>query len=165
MEKTETPRVRGRKKGSEVDGMADSKYVERVRTYTVVAGECPAAPAGSEVFAFLHTGRCEAGEIVTYAGGDGPRGVTFGRVLDVLFRDGGAVYLISRQDPAEPPIEVPDSEVLGEVFDIITPEDMAAIRDEAVHIFGPSQTVGGHGGTVGAGPVRVSRPRRSRRRR
>lgn len=160
--------------------MTDSEYVERVRTYTVAAGECPAAPAGSEVFAFLHTGRCEAGEIVTYAGGDGPRGVTFGRVLDVLFRDGGVVYLISRQDPADPPIEIPDSEVVGEVLSMMTPdeiaekmadeiddelstaspEDAGALLDKAVRILWPSKAAGGHGGAVEVGPVRVSRPRR-----
>lgn len=148
----------------EMIGMTDREWVEGVEPYMVVAGECPAAPAGSIVDVFPHVGWCEAGEIVAYAGGDGPSDVTFGRVLDVLFRNGDAVYLISRQDPAEPPIEVPDSEVVGEVLSIMTPEEVAAVADEAARILGPSQTVGGHGGAVGAGSVRVSRPRRSRRR-
>lgn len=165
-----------------MEGMTDREYVDGVRTYRVVAGECPAAPAGSEVFVFPHVGWSEAGETVAYAGGDGLDGVTFGRVLDVLFRDGAAVYLISRQDPAESPIEVPDSEVVGEVLSIMTPEEIAekiadeideelstaspedvgTLLDEAVRILWPSQTAGG---AVEAGPVRVSRPRRSRRHR
>lgn len=168
-----------------MEGMTDREYVGGVRVYTVVAGECPNAPAGSEVFVFPHVGWSEAGETVAYAGGDGLDGVTFGRVLDVLFRDGAAVYLISRQDPTEPPIEVPDSEVVGEVLSIMTPEEIAekmadeideelstaspedvgTLLDEAVRILWPSQTAGGHGGAAGAGPMRVSRPRGSRRRR
>ena len=142
-----------------MDGMTDREYVDGVRTYTVVAGECPAAPAGSEVFVFPHVGWSEAGEIVSYAGGDGLGGVTFGRVLDVLFRGGDAVYLIARQDPAEPPIEVPDSEVVGEVLSIMPPDEVAAL------IAAECQTAGGRGGAAEAGPVRVSRSRRARHRR
>ena len=145
--------------------MADREYLDGVEPYMVVAGECPAAPAGSIVFAFPHVGWSEAGEIVAYAGGDGLGDVTFGRVLDVLFRDGDAAYLIGRQDPAEPPIEVPDSEVVGEVLSIMTPDEVAALADEAAHTLRPSQTAGWYGGAVEAGPVRVSRPRRARRRR
>ena len=141
-----------------MDGMTDEEYLGGVRTYAVVAGECPAAPAGSIVYAFPHVGWSEAGEIVTYAGGDGPNGVTFGRVLDVLFKGGDTVYLISRQDPAEPPIEVPDSEVVGEALSIMPPDEAAALN------LGPSQAAGERGGAAEAGPVRVSRPRRSRRR-
>lgn len=167
---------------TEIDGMTDREYVGGVRAYTVVAGECPNAPAGSIVYVFPHVGWSEAGEVVAYAGGDGLDGVTFGRVLDVLFRGGDAVYLISRQDPADPPIEIPDSEVVGEVLSMMTPdeiaekiadeidvelstaspEDAGALLDKAARILWPSQTVGG---AVEAGPVRVSRPRRSRRRR
>lgn len=159
MEKTETPRVRGRKRDIEMDGMTDREYMEGIGAHRVVAGECPAAPAGSVVYVFPHVGWSEAGEVVTYAGGDGPNGVTFGRVLDVLSRGGAAVYLIARQDPAEQPVEVPDSEVVGEVLSIMPPDEAAAL------ILGPSQTAGGYGGAVGAGPVYVSRPRRARHRR
>lgn len=160
-----------------MDGMTDGDYVDGVEPYMVVAGECPNAPAGSIVYVFPRVGWSEAGEVVAYAGGDGPSEVTFGRVLDVLFRGGDAVYLISRLNPADPPIEMPDSEVVGEVLSMMTPEeiveelsrvspeDVAALRDEAAHIFGPSKAAGGHGGAVEVGPVRVSRPRRSRRRR
>lgn len=150
---------RGRKKGAEMDGMTDREYVDGVEPYVVVAGECPAAPAGSIVNIFPHVGWSEAGEVVTYAGVDGRGGVTFGRVLDVLYRGGDAVYLIARQDPAEPPIEVPDSEVVGEVLSIIPPDEVAAL------IAAEFQTAGGRGGAAEAGPVRVSRPRRARRRR
>lgn len=150
---------RGRKKGAEMDGMTDREYVDGVEPYVVVAGECPAAPAGSIVNIFPHVGWSEAGEVVTYAGVDGRGGVTFGRVLDVLYRGGDAVYLIARQDLAEPPIEVPDSEVVGEVLSIIPPDEVAAL------IAAEFQTAGGRGGAAEAGPVRVSRPRRARRRR
>lgn len=91
--------------------------------------------------------------------GECPGGVTFGRVLDVLFRGGDAVYLIARQDPAEQPIEVPDSEVVGEVLSIMPPDEVAAL------IAAEFQTAGGRGGAAGVGPVRVSRPRRARHRR
>lgn len=40
-----------------MDGMTDEEYLGGVRTYAVVAGECPAAPAGSIVYAFPHVGR------------------------------------------------------------------------------------------------------------
>lgn len=142
-----------------MDGMTDREYVEGVEEYMVVAGECPNAPAGSIVYVFPHVGWSEAGEVVAYAGGDGPNEVTFGRVLDVLFRGGDAVYLISRPNPADPPIEVPDSEVVGEVLSIMPPDEVAAL------IAAEFQTAGGHGGAVEAGPVRVSRPRRARHRR
>lgn len=163
-----------------MEGMTDREYVGGVRAYTVVAGECPNAPAGSIVYVFPHVGWSEAGEVVAYAGGGGPSEVTFGRVLDVLFRGGDAVYLISRQDPADPPIEIPDSEVVGEVLSMMTPdeiaekmadeiddelstaspEDAGALLDKAVRILWPSKAAGGHGGAVEVGPVRVSRPRR-----
>lgn len=159
MEKTKAPRLRGIKEGSEMDGMTDREWVEGVEPYMIVAGECPAAEAGCIVYVFPHVGWSEAGEIVAYAGGDGLGEVTFGRVVDVLFRGGDAVYLISRQDPAEPPIEVPDSEVVGEVLSIMTPDEVAAL------IAAEFQTAGGCGGAVEAGPVRVSRPRRARHRR
>lgn len=150
---------------TDTGGMTDEEYMEGVESYMVVAGECPNAPAGSIVYVFPHVGWSEAGEIVAYAGADGLGDVTFGRVLDVLFRDGDAVYLISRQDPAEPPVEIPDSEVVGEVLSMMMPGEVAELAAEAERIFGPSQTAGGHGGAGEAGPVRVSRPRRSRRRR
>ena len=110
-----------------MDGMTDREYVDGVEPYVVVAGECPAAPAGSIVNIFPHVGWSEAGEVVTYASVDGRGGVTFGRALDVLYRGGDAVYLIARQDPAEPPIGVPDSEVVGEVLSIIPPDEVAAL--------------------------------------
>lgn len=142
-----------------MDGMTDREYVEGVEEYMVVAGECPSAPAGSIVYVFPHVGWSEAGEVVAYAGGDGPNEVTFGRVLDVLFRGGDAVYLISRLNPADPPIEVPDSEVVGEVLSIMPPDEVAAL------IAAEFQTAGRHGGAVEVGPVSVSRPRRARHRR
>lgn len=142
-----------------MDGMTDREYAEGVEEYMVVAGECPSAPAGSIVYVFPHVGWSEAGEVVAYAGGDGPNEVTFGRVLDVLFRGGDAVYLISRLNPADPPIEVPDSEVVGEVLSIMPPDEVAALIAAEFH------TAGRHGGAVEAGPVSVSRPRRARHRR
>lgn len=149
----------GQKERVEMNGMTDREYVDGVEPYVVVAGECPAAPAGSIVNIFPHVGWSEAGEVVTYASVDGRGGVTFGRVLDVLYRGGAAVYLIARQDPAEPPIEAPDSEVVGEVLSIIPPDEVAAL------IAAEFQTAGGRGGAAEAGPVRVSRPRRARHRR
>lgn len=142
-----------------MDGMTDGDYVDGVEPYMVVAGECPNAPAGSIVYVFPRVGWSEAGEVVAYAGGDGPSEVTFGRVLDVLFRGGDAVYLISRLNPADPPIEMPDSEVVGGVLSIMPPDEVAAL------IAAEFQTAGGRGGAVEAGPVRVSRPRRARHRR
>ena len=44
---------------------------------------------------------------------------------------------IARQDPAEPPIEVPDSEVVGEVLSIMPPDEVAAL------IAAEFQTAGG----------------------
>ena len=78
----------GQKERAEMDGMTDMEYVDGVEPYVVVAGECPAAPAGSIVNIFPHVGWCEAGEVVAYASVDGRGGVTFGRVLDVLYRGG-----------------------------------------------------------------------------
>lgn len=108
---------------------------------------------------FPHVGLSEAGEVVTYAGGDGRRGVTFGRVLDVLSRGGAAVYLIARQDPAEQPIEVPDSEVVGEVLSIMPPDEVAAL------IAAEFQTAGGRGVDATRGRNQPPRPRRARHRR
>lgn len=47
-----------------MDGITDREYVDGVEPYMVVAGECPAAPAGSIVNIFPHVGWSEAGEVV-----------------------------------------------------------------------------------------------------
>ena len=57
--------------------------------------------------------------------------------------------------PAESPIEVPDSEVVGEVLSIVPPDEVAAL------IAAEFQAAGGHGGAVGGWPrPRVAAPPR-----